>query len=55
MALVAKKVLFNTDYESDLQAFYDAHPLLNLDDVRVHSVDRLGNIYLTYDNTKEQE
>jgi hypothetical protein len=54
MSLIAVTIPVVSGFESDMQAFYDAHPLLTLDDVKVHSVNDNG-IYLTYDNTKEQE
>lgn len=53
MALVAEVLAVNGGYESDMQAFYDAHPLLTLDDIRVDNVSENG-VSLTYDNTKEQ-
>ncbi len=54
MALIAVTIPVSTGFEGDMQAFYTAHPLLTLDDVKVHSVNDNG-IYLTYDDTKEQE
>jgi len=54
MALIAVTIPVSTGFEGDMQSFYDNHPLLTLDDVKVHSVNDNG-IYLTYDNTKEQE
>ncbi len=54
MALIAVTIPVVSGLESDMQSFYIAHPLLTLDDVKVHSVNDNG-IYLTYDNTKEQE
>lgn len=53
MALIAKVIPVSAGYEADMQAFLNEHPLLTLDDVKVHSVNDNG-IYLTYDDTKEQ-
>ena len=54
MSLIAVTIPVISGFESDMQSFYDAHPLLTLNDVEVHSVNDNG-IYLTYDDTKEQE
>lgn len=54
MALISVVVPVSNGYESDMQSFYDAHPLLTLGDIQVHKVDDQNGIYLTYDNTKEQ-
>lgn len=54
MSLVAVVIPLVGGFESDMQSFYDNHPLLTLDDVKVHSINDNG-ICLTYDNTKEQE
>ena len=54
MALISVVVPINNGYESDIQSFYDAHPLLTLDGIRVDKVDDQNGIYLTYDNTKQQ-
>lgn len=54
MALVPKKIIFNGGFDVDMAAFYADHPLLTLDDVVIHEIDESQNIYLTYDDTKEQ-
>lgn len=54
MALISVVVPVSNGYESDMQAFCDAHPLLTLGDIQVHKVDDQNGIYLTYDSTKEQ-
>ena len=53
MSLIAVTVPVVNGFEVDMQAFYDAHPLLSLNDVNVHSINDNG-VYLTYDDTKEQ-
>ena len=53
MSLIAVTIPVASGFESDMQEFYTEHPLLTLDDVKVHSVNDNG-IYLTYDDTKEQ-
>ena len=53
MALIAVTLPVASGFESDMNAFYVEHPLLTLEDVKVHSVNDNG-IYLTYDDTKEQ-
>lgn len=55
MALIAVTLPVSSGFEGDMQSFYDAHPLLTLDDIRVHKVSDSSGIHLTYDDTKEQE
>ena len=53
MALIAVTLPVASGFESDMNAFYNEHPLLTLEDVSIHAVTDNG-IYLTYDDTKEQ-
>lgn len=53
MALIAVTLPVSSGFEGDMQSFYDAHPLLTLDDIRVHKVSDSSGIHLTYDDTKE--
>ncbi len=54
MSLIAVTIPVVSGFESDMQSFFDEHPLLTLNDVCIHAVTDNG-IYLTYDDTKEQE
>jgi len=53
MSLIAVTLPVVGGFESDMNTFYNEHPLLTIDDVCIHAVTDNG-IYLTYDDTKEQ-